>query len=124
MRKGFLLALVGLAFAAGLVSGVLWQAHYPFLGTKGQQTPGQQSQEVMTLSGNLKSVVQTLGDIDVYYERPFASPPTLTFAREGDVRLFNFKVVEQRADGFKIHVSAISTNEYPRWEAKGQPAGK
>jgi hypothetical protein len=124
MRKGFWIALVGLAFTVGLVSGVMWQAHYPFLDAKGQEAPGQQSQEIMTISGNLKSVVQSIGDIDVYYERPFASPPALTFAKEGDVRLFSFKVVDQRANGFKIHVSAISTDEYPRWEAKGQPAGK
>jgi hypothetical protein len=63
----------------------------------------------------------------VYYERPFASPPALTFTSPTNNRV-RFKLTEQRADGFKIDVfgynppDVIKDGEYPRWEAKGLPA--
>lgn len=126
MRNSVWITLAGVIFAVGVVSGVLWQAYVPLLGRQSENPPGQQSKgtdNLATLSGSLSSVVHSAGDVDVYYERPFVSPPALTFVKQ-EKGLFNFEVIEQRADGFKIHVSAISAAEYPRWEAKGRPAAE
>jgi hypothetical protein len=65
------------------------------------------------------------GDYEVFYPRPFASPPNLevidplprdTFGR------WLFKITEQRADGFKIQVLYSPSKSPPlRYSAQGRP---
>jgi hypothetical protein len=120
MSNGRWIALAGLTFVVGVVAGVVWQAYVPVLNRTSVGTAGGPAAGLVTASGDLKQVVVGAKGTDVYYPRPFASPPALTFTRP-EHGTYVFEVLEQRADGFKIRASAISTAEYPRWEATGRP---
>jgi hypothetical protein len=67
--------------------------------------------------------VRTLGEIQVYYPRPFANPPNLSLnAENGSI---DYLLEDQKATGFKLKVSASShpPAQAPqiRWNAKGLP---
>lgn len=66
------------------------------------------------------------GDFEVFYPRPFASPPSLEVIDPLPAETFGrwvFKVAEQRADGFKLHVGYSPSKSPPlRYVARGLPA--
>lgn len=65
------------------------------------------------------------GDFEVFYPRPFASPPSLVVIDPLPPETFGrwvFKVTEQRADGFKLHVGYRPSKSPPlSYLAKGLP---
>jgi hypothetical protein len=58
-------------------------------------------------------------ELEVFYPRPYASTPNLTFP----ISLSHFKVLKQRPDGFKIKV-VESHADRSQWQAVGVPAAR
>jgi hypothetical protein len=60
-------------------------------------------------------------DFEIFYPRPYVSPPNLTFPNPPD----SFQLIEQRPDGFKIKVWQWKRLEQPStWRAIGGPAAR
>jgi hypothetical protein len=60
------------------------------------------------------------GEYDVFYPRPFASPPNLKIL-PGSAKDWAIKITEQRADGFRVTINGwtIGGREKPEYEARG-----
>ena len=64
------------------------------------------------------------GEVEVFYRKPFASPPKLTFPGGLSDQCF---LVEQKADSFKLGRDVSGTGLYSsvakvKWRAEGVPA--
>jgi hypothetical protein len=71
-------------------------------------------------SGTLK--LMTLGEQEVFYAQPFQSTPNLTFSK-GEDNPEEFRIIEQRSDGFKVKVGgAVTAGTVVEWHAQGRPA--
>ncbi len=68
--------------------------------------------------------VRTTGYYEVFYPVSYENPPELTWpkTKSGPSREL-FTIIEQRKDGFKIHVDWYSSRleEDLKWKAKGKP---
>jgi hypothetical protein len=61
------------------------------------------------------------GDYEVFYPQPYVSTPSLSFPFGGS-NTDDFRVIEQRADGFKMSVGgAIISGSLITWKATGKP---
>jgi hypothetical protein len=60
------------------------------------------------------------GEKEVYYPRPFATPPHLEFPNVGVPEVIT--AVEQRADGFKVRTKPGSSVQNQPWRAEGVTA--
>jgi hypothetical protein len=78
---------------------------------------GTSNDALLVQSGDL-SVVLGTGDTDVFYQRSYASPPELILPEElSDIAA---KLIEQRANGFRIRLSRFPPGVRPRkWQARG-----
>jgi hypothetical protein len=77
--------------------------------------------DTITQEGSIQT--KDTGYYNVYYPIPFVSPPELTWPKtvNGPSRR-DFTVVEQRSDGFRIHVHSLfsSWTDDILWRAKGR----
>jgi hypothetical protein len=56
---------------------------------------------------------------EVFYPRPFASPPNLNVSQSSD-EAPRFKIIDQRADGFKIEIKKSTfVRQRVKWVARG-----
>jgi hypothetical protein len=80
---------------------------------------GSSAPEVVTQ----REVLEILGPktYDVFYPRPFASPPNLNFSKKVDKLYFHvdYDVIEQRRDGFRISVTSSQSGAAIEWIAVG-----
>src|SRR5262249_3973492 len=60
---------------------------------------------LLTQRGEFKA---TVGRLEIFYPRPFASPPELKITDDGD--LTSYELVEQRANGFRLEVRIAGAN--------------
>lgn len=63
----------------------------------------------------------SLASSEVFYPRPYASPPALKIEAK-DSNLLAYEITEQRRDGFRLRVQASGGGPPARYEARGVPA--
>ena len=126
MRRGILTCVGALVLlAVGVGGGMLLQKHLDSSHSALGPTAAPNDVELVQ-EGDLSHVNGT-GTFDLFYKRPFASPPQLRIDNPKN-SILSYKLNEQRADGFKIDVWGYGMPNpknyvYPKWEAIGMSAG-
>jgi len=75
--------------------------------------------DVIVQNGVLENI--DIGKIEVYYPNPFSSPPNLNISTSVGKKKYyvDFIIIDQRSDGFKLDIGALTRGDKLSWEAKG-----
>ena len=83
--------------------------------------PAELDEQGRLVRRGLVAEVDGPGIYDVTYLRPYTSPPELTWPN----RPLGYRMLEERADGFRFEVTLRGPHDLaPRWEARGPAAGE
>lgn len=98
------------ALLAGVIAGFLiGRASAPVVGSDAGKPPAGNSPGAPepTAQTGVLSEVKSTGSFDVYYPLPYTSPPALSIIdKHPPGEGWGYKIVEQRADGFRIDINA------------------
>jgi hypothetical protein len=120
------------ALTAGMVAGLIVGFGLGYYSAQpGAPAPPGETSRVHEYVGEAKHVnFAGVDPFDVYYPEPYARPPELEILTGEMRRGFDFTLVEQRADGFRIKIGssanrADNPNGSPwlRYRARGELAG-